>query len=266
MLRMNRMMLAVVFAAGCLGSAPQGKTGTGTDPNGTNTTDPNGNNSNSSSNSNSSNPAANPNDPSANTDPNLGLAPTDTSGGENNTFDHDNTAPDPFEVLAKIQDEGAPEISTRMHSCSKMKYATLGNLLTALGVNLAKTGTPMTAGQLYKGGGPALGMPNFGARVREALESTTASDTKLFDIFAQAAPEIIAAMPNAALCKVAGASTSMFDTNGNCTQAGVSCLQGAPATQAQVDLCTTAITSGSTTPIGQAIAVASILAASHTCE
>jgi len=265
MLRMNRMMLAVVFAAGCLGSAPQGKTGTPTDPNGTNTTDPNSNNS-SSNNSNSSNPGANPNDPAANTDPNLGLAPTDTSGGMGNTFDHDNTAPDPFEVLAKIQDEGAPEISTRMHSCSKIKYATLGNLLTALGVNLTKTGTPMTAGQLYKGGAQALGAPNFGARVREALEATTASDTKLFDIFAQAAPEIIAAMPTQSLCMVAGAATSMFDTNGNCTQAGVSCLQGAPATQAQVDLCTSAISSGSTTQIGQAIAVATILASAHTCE
>jgi hypothetical protein len=260
MLRMNRMMLAVVFAAGCLGSAP--KTTTSTDPTNPGTPSDPGNS------SNPSNPATNPSNPSS-TDPTLGLAPSDTSGGTGNTFDHDNTAPDPFEVLQRIQDTGPPEISTRMHSCQKLKYATLGNVLTALGVNLNSTaakGAPQTAGQLYKGGAQAMGVANYGARVREAIEGTTAGDTKLFDILVQAAPEIIAAVPNSASCKTAGVAAAMFDAQGNCTPAGVSCLQGATATQAQVDLCTSALTEGSTPQIGQAIAVASILAAAHTCE
>ena len=258
MLRMNRMMLAVVFASGCLGSAPSGKTTTSpTDP-----TTP----------SNPSNPSSptSPTSPSTpTTDPSLGLTPTDTSGGTDNTFDHDNTAPDPFEVLQRIQDTGPPEISTRMHSCAKIKYATLGTLLTSLGVNLASTaakGAPQTAGQLYMGGSQAMGIANFGARVREAIAGTTAGDTKLFDVLMQAAPEIIAGMPKAASCMTAGVATSMFDAQGNCTMAGVSCLQGAPATQAQVDLCNTVLTAGSTAPIGQAIAVATIMSAAHTCE
>ena len=102
--------------------------------------------------------------------------------------------------------------------------------------------------------------------MREAIEGTTSGDTKLFDIFVQAAPEIIAAMPNAAACMVAGAPTSMFDAQGKCTQAGVSCLQGMPATQDQVDLCNIALTEGSTSAVGQAIAVGTILAAANTCE
>jgi hypothetical protein len=183
-----------------------------------------------------------------------------------NTFDHEIDPVDPFAVLSRIQDQGPPEISTRMHSCEKIKYATLGNLLTALGVNMAKTATPPSAGQLYKGGAQALGAPNYGARVPEAIENTTAGLTKLFDIFVQAAPEIITAMPTAAQCKKAGAAVSMFDGQGKCTLDGISCLQGAPASQAQKDLCDTVLTEGSTPQIGQAIAVATILAAAHTCE
>jgi hypothetical protein len=249
---MNRLLITAVFAAGCLGSAPkQTTTTTPTDP------------------SSPSNPS-NPSNPSTTTDPgqdpNLGAVVGDTSGGMDNTFDHEKNEVDPFEVLARIQETGAPEISTRMHSCQKVKYQTLGNLLTSLGVNMAKTSTPPSAGQLYKGGAQAMGAPNYGARVREAIEGTTSGDTKLFDIFVQAAPEIIAAMPNQAACKKAGVATQMFDANGKCTAEGVACLQGMPASQAQIDLCNQALTEGSTAAIGQAIAVGSILAAANTCE
>jgi hypothetical protein len=251
MLRMNKYLLAVtVAAAGCLGSAPTPTTTTTTtDPTQTTTAT-----------ENPSNPSGAPSDPS------LGLAPSGTAGGTGSTFDHDNTQVDPFEVLQRIQDTGAPEISTRMHSCAKLKYATLGNLLTSLGVNMAKTATPPSAGQLYKGGMQALGAANYGARVREAIEGTTSGDTKVFDIFVQAAPEIVAAMPTQAACMVAGAATMMFDASGKCTKNGISCLQGMPATQDQVDLCNIALTEGSTPQIGQAIAVATILAAANTCE
>src|SRR6059058_793166 len=115
MLRINKYLLAVtVAAAGCLGSAPTTTTTT-TDPT-MNTT-----------------PTENPSNPSgAANSPSLGLAPDGTAGAMDNTFDHEKTEVDPFEVLQRIQDTGAPEISTRMHSCQKLKYATLGNLLTSL--------------------------------------------------------------------------------------------------------------------------------------
>ncbi|MDB4964789.1 MAG: hypothetical protein JWN44_478 [Myxococcales bacterium] len=196
----------------------------------------------------------------------LGLAGGgSTSGGMGNTFDHDNDGLDPFGVLQRIQEQGPPEISTKMHSCQKMKYMTVGNVLKQLGVNLAATGAT-SAAVIYKNGPQALGAPNYGARVAEAIELTTSGATKLFDIFVQAAPEIIAAMPTAAACKVGATATNMFDAAGACTKEGIACLQGAPATQAQVDLCNNAVTSASTAAIGKTIAVATILAAAGTCE
>ena len=65
----------------------------------------------------------------------LGIGGGLTSGGQGNTFFHDNGEDtDPFAVLQRIQEQGPPEISTRMHSCMKMKYATVGNVLAKLGV------------------------------------------------------------------------------------------------------------------------------------
>src|SRR5262245_47023464 len=50
----------------------------------------------------------------------LGLAGGGTTtGGMGNTFDHDNNDTDPFSVLQRIQEQGPPEISTKMHSCQK---------------------------------------------------------------------------------------------------------------------------------------------------
>jgi hypothetical protein len=144
-----------------------------------------------------------------------------------------------------------------------MKYATVGNVLAQLGVNMGATGAT-SAAVLYKNGGQAMGAPNYGARVAESIELTTAGATKLFDIFVQAAPEIIAAIPNVAT--KGGAAIQMFDANGKCTADGIAFLQGAPATQAQIDLCNNVLGSASSAQIGQTLAVATLLAAAHTCE
>lgn len=188
-----------------------------------------------------------------------------TAGGTGNTFDHDNNddTPDPFAVLQRIEETGPPEISTKMHSCQKMKYATLGNVLKQLGVNMGATGAT-SAAQLYLKGNQAMGAPNYGARVAESIDLTTAGATKLFDILVQAAPEIIAAIPNVA--KKGGAAIQMFDASGKCTADGIAFLQGAPATQAQIDLCNNVLGSASSAQIGQTLAVATLMAAAHTCE
>jgi hypothetical protein len=231
------MVIAAFSLAGCLSGGGSGSgTGTGTgDGTGDGTTTPGGS---------------------------LGLGGS-TSGGMGNTFDHDNGDTDPFAVLQRIQTEGAPEISTRMHSCEKMKYATVGNVLSKLGVNMAATGAT-SAAVLYKGGNQAMGAPNYGARVPEAIEITTAGATKLFDIFVQAAPEVIAAIPTVA--KKNGTAIAMFDAGGKCTSDGIAFLQGYPATQAQIDLCNNILGSASSAAIGQTLAVATLLAAAHTCE
>jgi hypothetical protein len=197
----------------------------------------------------------------------LGVGAGETAGGPGNTFNHDGDGmggeTDPFAVLQRIQTEGPPEISTRMHSCQKMKYATVGTVLTKLGVNMAATATT-SAAVLYKNGAQAMGAPNYGARVPESIDLTTAGATKLFDIFVQAAPEVIAAVPTVA--KKGGAAIQLFDANSKITSDGVAFLQGAPASQAQIDLANNILGSASTPQIGQTLAVATLLASAHTCE
>ena len=177
-------------------------------------------------------------------------------------------------VLAREQEEGPPEVSTRMHSCGKMKYATMGNVLSDFGVDLTQTGTT-TAGYLYTSGSGALGQPDYSNRIAEAATLSTSGAVRFYDVLVAAAPTVISNMPNVARCAIAGTATSMFDASGNCTSAGVSCLTGAPATQAQVDLCTSAVQSNSSdmvgsgnsqVTVGQVVAVASLLSAAHTCE
>jgi hypothetical protein len=68
----------------------------------------------------------------------------------------------------------------------------------------------------------------------------------------------------------------MFDTAGAaCTANGIACLTGAKASQAQIDLCNSAVASNTTDKVGtatdaptvgQVIAVASLLSAAHSCE
>lgn len=201
------------------------------------------------------------------------LTPTDdnplpegnASGGEDNTFDHPGTNIDPFELLERLRQEGPARYSSRIHSCPKMKYDTIGTLLASRGVNLANT-TALSAGRMWRESDQALGAPNYAARQRESRELSTATASKLFDIFVQAAPEIIAAMPNRAECTVAGVGTEMFNAANQCTADGIACLLGVPATPSHLELCNLTIERASDVNKGKLIAVATLLAASQTCE
>ncbi|HLU66068.1 MAG TPA: hypothetical protein VKZ63_07320, partial [Kofleriaceae bacterium] len=150
-------------------------------------------------------------------------------------------------------------------SCPKIRYRTLGNLLASRGVNLAAT-DPAAAGAMYTGSDQALGAPNYGARARENLSLTTASASKLFDIFVQAAPEIIAAMPTLPACSVGGVGATMFNDSNQCTVDGITCLIGAPATAEHVVLCNETVARASDPEKGKRMAVALLAAAAHTCE
>lgn len=191
-------------------------------------------------------------------------APSDTTGGEENTYDHPG-GPDIWDYLERLAEEGPPEFSSRMHSCPKMTYENIGNLLASRGVDIGAQNN-LSAGFLYRNGGPALGAPKLDVRSRESTELTTAAAAKLFDIFAQAAPEIIAAMPTLEACTVAGVPTEMFSIDGTCNLDGISCLMGAPASASHLELCNEMVTRASTPEKGQEIAVAALAAAAHTCE
>jgi hypothetical protein len=201
----------------------------------------------------------------------FGNQPGVFNGGEDNTQSHmgdlgDGVFKDPFEILAQRMEEGAPEVRTRLHSCQKLQNASLSNLLGSLGVNLDATGDPPTAGQLLKAGSGALGAATYDARVGEAVVWSAAGAAKLFDIFVQAAPEIIANLPNVDQCKVNGVGPEMFDANNQCNADAIACISGRPASASHVAICNKVVTSASSVAKGKNIAVATIMAAAHSCE
>lgn len=193
------------------------------------------------------------------------------AGGEDNTQSHmgdlgDFGAKDPFEILAQRQEEGPAEIRTRLHSCQKLQNTALRNVLTSLGVNMDATGDPPTAGQLLQAGGGALGAASYDARVGEAIVWSAAGAAKLFDIFVQAAPEIIANLPNVDQCKVDGVGVDMFDGQNKCNADAIACITGRPATDSHVAICNTIVTKASSIDKGKRIAVATIMAGALSCE
>lgn len=206
----------------------------------------------------------------------------ETSQNGDNNFHHpvDATQPgqeDVFEILKARASEGPPEVRTRMHSCSKLSYSGLGDLLVSRGVNLAAVapaGQPPTAGQLYQAASTkdALGVANFDARMGEAYFYTISSATKMFDIFVQAAPEIIANIQNAEECKVNGTGYPMFDPNtGKCVYYALSCVMGRPATDDDMELCNLMISQANAADPKdlankRALTVAAFLSAAHTCQ
>jgi hypothetical protein len=170
-------------------------------------------------------------------------------------------APNPYEELERLQREGPPRYSSRVHGCTKLRYRTLGNVLASRGVALAATGD-VSAGRIYRDGAAALGAPSYAGRTRETLALGLATTSKMFDIFVQAAPEMIAAM--AARPECGGAA--LFDAAGRCNPDGVSCLLGVPATPAHLQVCEQTIARAADVESGKRLAVAVLAAAAHTCE
>lgn len=202
------------------------------------------------------------------------------TGKDGNNFHHpDEPATagqkDPFEILKERADEGPPEVRSRLHSCGRIPFASIGRFLTSRGVNLdakAAVGAPPTAGELYKVAGDALGAPNFDLRQGEATSYTIAGAIKLMDIFVQSAPEIIANIEKTPACKLAGQGRPMFDaTTGKCVYSSVSCIMGRPATSDDMALCNLMLDHADpTNPADLAnkrrITVAALLSAANTCE
>jgi hypothetical protein len=204
-------------------------------------------------------------------DPSKPSNPEDTAGGDANTYDHQNSlgeddARDPVEIAKQREEEGSPEARARLHSCQKVQIAALRNMLVDFGVDLERTGDPDTAGELLAAGGTALGQANYAARMGEDLVWTSAGAAKQFDIFVQAAPEIIEALPTAPHCQVGGAGAPAFNEDGSCNEDAVSCLIGRPATPEHLAICQSLVQSASSVENGRVIAVATLLSAAHSCE
>lgn len=205
-------------------------------------------------------------DPSSDPGPTLPTAPAPTTGSEETTFDHDNTTSvDPFELLERLEEEGPNEVRSRFHSCPKIRYRTIGRILGSRGVDMAKGGD-FDAAKLYAEADQALGVANYGARIPETTDLTTASAAKLFDIFVAAAPEIIANMPTRTECMVGGVGARLFNDDGQCLPDGIACLTGLPAGPAHLELCNSFVANAPSIDEGKIIATAALAAAAHTCE
>ena len=198
------------------------------------------------------------------TTPNTPPPGSTSSGDSTSTFDHDNSGISVWDLIDRLSKEGPPSYTSHVHSCSKVRYASLGNVLTGVGINKANA-TNLSAGQLYTSGFNALGGPNYANRIRENIGLTTSGASREFDIFAAGADEVIAAFAAGGPARCPGAV--LFDATSNtCRPEGITCLIGMPATTSHLDYCNLTITSASDIATGKRLAVAAILAAAYTCE
>jgi hypothetical protein len=172
---------------------------------------------------------------------------------------------DPWLELERTQREGPPRYASRVHGCPKMRVATTGNVLASRGVNLAST-TTLSAGQIYRSSAAALGAPNYQARIRETIDLGVATAAKMFDIYVQAAPEIIANLPNRVECQKNGAPAQLFDSANRCVASGFSCLMGVPAEAEHLAICNETVKRAADVDTGKRMAVALLAASAHTCE
>ena len=192
------------------------------------------------------------------------LPPGSTQGGQDTTFNHDDTNTiSPWDLLDRLTKEGPPSFTSHVHSCPKVKYATLGNVLTGVGINAANT-VAVSAGDLYTNGAAALGVANYPNRIRENVAITTSGASREFDIFAAGAPEVLTGFTANTIARCPGAK--LFDAGGACQPEGITCLIGQPATTDHVQFCNLTVSSASDVATGQKLAVAAILAAAYTCE
>lgn len=134
---------------------------------------------------------------------------------------------------------------------------------------------PATPGLLYQSAADAFSFPKVDSRRGEKDGHTTASAMRLFDIFVQAAPQIIANIEDPQLapaCVLNGQTHPMFDpVDGSCVEESVSCLIGYPATDEHLLLCDLVVDKADPNDpqdltIKRHIAVASLLSAAHSCE
>ncbi|MBK9265188.1 MAG: hypothetical protein IPM54_36080 [Polyangiaceae bacterium] len=202
----------------------------------------------------------------------------ETSENPDNNFHHPNEPTqsgqaDPFEILKQRASEGPPDVRTRLHSCSKLSYTALGEFLVSRGVNMAtpgQGGVP-SAGELYNAASTkdALGLANYDARMGESYYYTISSATKMFDIFVQAAPQIIANIQNMPECQINGVGNPMFDpVTDKCDYNALSCIMGRPALDEDLTLCNLMISEATPAELEnrKKITVAAFLAAAHTCQ
>jgi hypothetical protein len=196
--------------------------------------------------------------------------PNTTAGGADNTFDHANDPGGPapgadFQPPEPAQQRlvGSPEVTSRLHACGKLTYASLGALLSSRGLTGQGGGRPngiQSGQQIYDGAGAAYGTANYNGRVGETVYASTSAMSKMFDIFAMASYDAVADNWSAEACP----DTQILGADGKFTKDGLSCLMGKPALDEHIAVANEAITRNPED--GAKIAIAALLSAAHTCQ
>jgi len=158
---------------------------------------------------------------------------------------------------------GSIEVEARLHSCTKITYAALGQMLTSRGIDMTSTAKD-SAGSLYLGGTSALGLADYPARVPEMLAPTAATLSKQDDIYVAAASALPPSTAFATTTACPG--VTLQDTTGNFTMDGISCLIGKPATEAYLTIANQILSEAPDLVSGTQLAISTLLEAAHTCE
>jgi hypothetical protein len=170
---------------------------------------------------------------------------------------------DPTVVEKETLSVGSIEVEARLHSCSKVTYAALGQMLTSRGIDMTSNsnGSP---GLIWQTGVSALGVADYPARVPEMLLPTTATEAKQMDIYVAASAMLptTTAMASTTACP----GTMLIDGTGAFTQDGLSCLMGKPATAAHLTIANQILSEAPDPTTGAELAISTILEAAHTCE
>jgi len=161
-----------------------------------------------------------------------------------------------------------PAIGQKLHSCGKVRFNVLTNILKTRGVNVTNI-TVNSAGALLAKAQPVWGVANFPARVGETIRDTTSSLVSLHDVLIAAAEEwVTTASPDGLIGTACG--TSKLFNNNTCDKDGFACLMGATPSQLQLDTCTsmiTNVTAGVTDqPTERRLAVASMVGTVVMCD
>ncbi len=162
-----------------------------------------------------------------------------------------------------------PAVGEKLHSCGKVRFNVLTNILQTRGINVTNT-TANSAGALLAKAQPVWGVPNFPARVAETIRDTTSSLVSLHDVLIAAAEEWVTdtnldgAFAATTAC---GATAKLFNSN-TCDKDGFACVMGATPSQRQLDVCNNMITDTSVTnaTTRRRLAVASMVGTVAMCD
>jgi hypothetical protein len=234
------------------------------------------------------------------------LRPYDPASGSSPFVDSE----DASRLIDRLADEGPPEQASRLHSCMKVKFDTLGRLLASRGVDMKMAGTTILpvssatncmplatsttvtvrasmaqpARYVYCDSRVTLGLGQYSGRLAEPMLQTTASATKMHDLFLAASTEIVANFATATECRYQGQQAQLFDNQNRCDPVGVACLIGYVPNADTLSLCNEMVQTAEATPAraaagtipatpaadalttGKRVAVAALLAAAHMCE